>query len=112
MMRYKGYVPEVWFEPDDRAFHGHVIGTRDIIHFTATDVEGLEREFRESVDVYLEFCAEKGIEPDKPFSGRLAFRTTPEAHRKMTEAARARGVSVNQWMDEVLNSAADQELAE
>ena len=32
----------------------------------STDVEGIEREFRLSIDVYLEGCAELGIEPVAP----------------------------------------------
>ena len=32
----------------------------------ATDVEGIKREFRVSIDTYLEVCAERGIEPRAP----------------------------------------------
>ena len=105
MMRYKGYTGAVRYYDDDRAFHGQVIGTQDTIHFTGQSVDELERAFRDSVDDYLEFCTELGKDPDKPFSGKLALRTSPETHRMMTEAASAEGVSVNQWMDHVLTKA-------
>ena len=32
----------------------------------ATGVEGIKREFRISIDVYLDSCKELGIEPVKP----------------------------------------------
>ena len=34
-----------------------------IANAEATDVEGIKREFRASIDVYLDGCAELGIEP-------------------------------------------------
>ena len=111
-MRYKGYTATVSYYSDERAFHGQVVGTRDVIHFTGTTVDEIEREFRESVDVYLEHCAEIGKNPDKPFSGKLALRTSPETHRLMTEAASAEGLSVNQWMDNVLTQASKDALGE
>ena len=37
-----------------------------IANAEATDVEGIKREFRISIDVYLDSCKELGIEPVKP----------------------------------------------
>jgi predicted HicB family RNase H-like nuclease len=47
--------------------HGRVDGIRAVVSFVSDTLEGLEREFRTSVDVYLEVCAEKGYEPERPF---------------------------------------------
>jgi len=112
MKSYNGYVPSIWFESDDRMFHGIVEGIRDTVHFSGASVDELEAAFHNSVDVYLEVCAEDGLEPDKPFSGKLAFRTTPEHHRLIGEAAARRAMSINQWMDEALTEAARQVIAE
>ncbi len=111
MKAYRGYVPSIWFEPDDRLFHGVVEGIRDTIHFSGASVDDLEAAFHDSVDVYLEACAEDGVEPDKPYSGKLAFRTTAEHHRMISHAAAAEAKSINQWMDEVLTEAARTRLA-
>jgi predicted HicB family RNase H-like nuclease len=63
--------------------------------------------FYKSVDDYLAFCKDLGEEPDKPFSGKLPFRRTPEHHRKIFIAASKAGKSINAWMDEVLSIDAD-----
>ena len=104
-MRYKGYTANVRFVPDDRAFHGTIAGTRDTIHFTGTTVDELEGAFHDSVDDYLEWCAEDGREPDRPYSGKIALRTSPDTHRAMMEAASGEGVSLNHWIDDVLSGA-------
>jgi len=58
--------------------------------------------FRESIDDYLEFCEEKGGEPDQPFSGRLMLRLPPNLHRKVYVNALREGKSLNQWIAERL----------
>lgn len=102
MLEYKGYKGRVEFDSDARIFHGEVVGTRDVITFQGTNVEELELAFRESVDDYLEFCAERGEEPDKPFSGRLMVRLSPELHRELYAEAKEEGKSLNQLITERL----------
>jgi len=66
MMKYKGYTGRYEVDPDDGVLHGHLDGIEDIITFEADNLEDLEREFRISVDDYREWCAEDGVEPNRP----------------------------------------------
>lgn len=91
----KGCRAAVTFDADAGIFHGEVVGTRDVITFTGTSVAELEREFRFSVDDYLAVCAERGRRPDKPFSGKIPLRVSPEIHRAAALAAKAQGKSLN-----------------
>ncbi len=111
-MNYKGYTGKVEFDSEAKLFFGRVINIKDVITFEGTTADEILQAFYDSVDDYLEFCAELGREPDKPFSGRLAYRTTPETHRKIAFAAAKLHKSVNAWMDEVLEKAAEQVLSE
>ena len=110
MKAYKGYSPSIWLEAEDRLLHGIVDGLRDTIHFAGASIEELEQAFHDSVDDYLAWCAEDGADPEKPYSGRLAFRTTPAHHRMISEAAAKRAKSINQWMNDVLAEAAARDL--
>lgn len=60
MMKYKGYIGKVEHDSDEKLFHGEVIGLKDTITFQATNAEDLEREFRKSIDVYLDWYKELG----------------------------------------------------
>ncbi len=62
------------------------------------------------MDDYLAFCAERGEEPEKPYSGNLPFRTTPELHRRIALAATAAGKSINAWLSDAAAEAADRAL--
>lgn len=112
MKPYKGYVPTIWLESDDHLLHGVVEGIRDTIHFSGASVDELEQAFHDSVDAYLDWCTEDGVEPARPYSGKLAFRTTPDHHRMISEAATVNALSINQWMDQVLERAARETLRE
>jgi predicted HicB family RNase H-like nuclease len=54
--------------PDDGVLRGWVEDIDDVVTFEAETPGALEREFRISVDDYLEFCAEDGVEPNRPFA--------------------------------------------
>ena len=105
MMEYQGYSAKVDFEDEARVFHGEVINLRDVVTFEADNVEGLVKAFHDSVDDYLEFCAQRGEEPEKPFSGRLLVRLPPDLHRKLSANARLSEKSLNAYIAGVLETA-------
>ncbi len=102
MLKYKGYSGHVEFDDETGIFHGEVLDLRDVITFQGKSVKEIEQAFRDSIDDYLEFCDERGEEPDKPFSGRLMLRLPPQLHRKAYVKARREGKSLNQWIAEKL----------
>lgn len=69
-----------------------------------TPVE-LRRAFRESVDDYLEFCADVGKSPDKPFSGKFITRLDPSLHKRISTLAEVAGKSLNQFVSDCLETA-------
>lgn len=61
-MNYKGYIGQVEYDDENRIFSGSVINTRDVITFQGESVQELENAFHESVDDYLAWCREDGVE--------------------------------------------------
>ena len=105
-MTYKGYSARIEYDDEDGIFTGRIAGIRDGIGFHADTVEGLRAAFHEAVEDYVETCAKLGKEPQKPYSGRVMFRVSPETHRRATIAAELSGRSLNQWAEDVLGRAA------
>ena len=105
-MRYKGYAARIEYDERDDIFVGRVLGIRDIISFHASSVPELHEAFRHALEDYLADCAEQGITPEKPASGKVMLRIRPEIHVAASVAARAAGKSLNQWADEVFEQAA------
>jgi predicted HicB family RNase H-like nuclease len=97
-MKYRGYTGSVEYEPDDNLFHGRVDGLTDIISYQSETVEEIEAAFRESIDVYLQFCAEDGVEAQRPCTGEFALRIPPELHLEAAIAARGTRENLNDWL--------------
>lgn len=106
VMTYKGYSARIEYDDEDGILFGQIAGIRDGVGFHADSVEELRTAFHEAVDDYLETCAKIGKEPQKPYSGKMMFRVSPEVHRKAAIAAELSGKSLNQWAEEVLAQAA------
>lgn len=111
MKAYKGYRATVSFDEDALLFHGEILGLRDVITFQARTAEDLLKAFHESVDDYLDWAAKDGFEPEKPFSGSLSLRASPELHRRMSDAAARHAMSLNQWMIDALAHKAEEDIA-
>ena len=106
IMKYKRYVARIEYDDKDRIFVGHLAGIKDIIGFHGTTVDELENAFHESVDSYLAICDATGRPAQKPYSGKLMLRVSPDAHAAVATTAAAHGKSINQWATEVLTRAA------
>ena len=47
-------------------------------------------------------CEEDGVEPRKPFSGKLNVRLGPTLHQQVAAAVSTDGVSLNSWIERML----------
>lgn len=92
------------FDDEAEIFHGEVTGIRDVITFQGQSVDELKKAFQELVEDYLAFCAERGEEPEKPFSGRFLLRIDPQLHKQIYFKAKREGKSLNAWVEEKLAS--------
>ncbi len=114
MMQYKGYIGRVEYEEESGVFFGEVTNIRDVITFEGTSVEELRRAFHDSVDDYLEFCAERGYSnscsddelrgPEKPFSGYVTVHLSPELHRRAYVQAERTNKSLEGWISEIIET--------
>ena len=96
-MAYKGYQARIEYDGEDKIFVGHITGIRAIVGFHGESVAELETAFQEAVDDYLDHCREKGITPQRPYSGKVMLRVSPELHAELAMRAEANGMSLNQW---------------
>jgi predicted HicB family RNase H-like nuclease len=105
-MRYNGYTARIDYDDEDGIFVGRLAGIRDIVSFHGETVDELRTHFHEAVDHYLSVCEARGEPPQKPFSGKLMLRLPPTTHAAVASAAAVAGKSINQWVAEVLERAA------
>jgi len=101
-LHYKDYVGSVEFSEEDAVFHGKVVGIKSLISFEGDSVSAIIKDFHNAVDEYLEFCAETGKQPEKPFKGSFNVRIGTDLHRKAALAASERGISLNTLVEDAI----------
>ena len=106
-MMHRGYAAKVEYSEEDGCFVGHIVGIRSIVGFDGASVTQLRRAFHQAVDHYIAVCEERGLAPEKPYSGRVMLRLSPELHARASAVAQVKGMSFNQWAGLALAQAAD-----
>ena len=105
ILTYKGYQGSFEYDPEADIFHGDVLHLADVITFQGRSIDELKTAMADSIEVYLEYCAKKGREPGKPFSGTFNVRLQPEVHQRIAMMAARDGVSLNKWVAKTLEKA-------
>ncbi|MGI9558508.1 MAG: type II toxin-antitoxin system HicB family antitoxin [Thermodesulfobacteriota bacterium] len=108
VMRYKDFVAKVQYSEEDDVFFGVVLSISGSVSFEGRSVKELKKDFRDAIDLYLETCKENSIPVFKQYKGSFNIRVSPDTHRRASETAAARGISLNQFVGESI----ERELAE
>ncbi|MYL82349.1 toxin-antitoxin system HicB family antitoxin [Desulfovibrio aerotolerans] len=110
-LTHMGYVGIFDYDPGDEAFHGRVMGMRDTIHFCGKSIDDLKKSLAVGVEDYLALCAEDGVQPEKPYSGKIGLRLNADLHRLAATVAKAEGKSLNTWIMETIERQAKASLS-
>ncbi len=105
-MTHDGYVATVELDEEAGLFHGEVTNTRDVLTFQGRTLDELRAAFADTIAGYVEWCRERGKEPEWPYSGNFTVRLSPELHRRVAAAAAKSGKSVNRFVAETLENVA------
>lgn len=102
IMEEDSYKAKIAYDPEIDMFRGEILGLNGGADFYGKNPTELRREFKKSLKVYLEVCAEKGINPKKEFSGKFNLRIPPKLHSEIAAKASAEHKSINQWVVDTL----------
>jgi predicted HicB family RNase H-like nuclease len=101
-MTLDGYHAKIEYDPELDTFRGEILGLNGGADFYGRNPKELRAEFKKSLNVFLEVCQEKGIEPRRHYSGKFNLRIPPELHEQLAITAQAAGKSVNSLAQEAL----------
>jgi len=107
-LKYKGYSGTVEYSEEDKCLYGKAIGmNKNSVTYEGKTVEELKADFESGIDLYIESCKERGIKPQKPYSGSLNIRIPSELHSKLALKAQMTGRSINAIIKDLLTSQQD-----
>ncbi len=102
IMEIDGYRAIIQYDPDVEMFRGEFVGLNGGADFYAKDIDGLRQEGKISLQVFLDMCAEDGVEPRKEYSGKFNLRVPTHLHAELAVKAASTGKSLNQWIIDML----------
>jgi predicted HicB family RNase H-like nuclease len=102
IMTVDGYHARIEYDAETDQFRGEILGLNGGADFYGRNPKELRSEFRKSLQVFLEVCREKGIEPRRSYSGKFNLRIPPELHEQLAIVAQAEGKSINTVAQEAL----------
>lgn len=105
-LTHEGYLATLEIDEEANVIHGRVVNARAVLTFEGEALSELRAAFADTVADYRDWCKERGVEPEKPYSGTLSLRIAPELHRRVAEKAAQSGESLNQFIAERLEEVA------
>ena len=102
LMTVDEYQAKIEYDEEIDLFRGEILGLSGGADFYGKNPKELRTEFKKSLQVFLEVCKEKGIEPRRHFSGKFYLRIPPELHERLAIEAQAQGKSINTLAQEAL----------
>ena len=98
-LEYKGYYGSIEYSMEDNCLFGKVLGMpNNLISYEGNSAAELYADFKEAVDLYLDYCQRNRIKPRKGYNGVLNIRIPSEIHGKMAMYAESNGTSINAFI--------------
>jgi predicted HicB family RNase H-like nuclease len=101
---YKGFIGSVNFSNEDQVLFGKIEGINDLVTYESTEVGDLIKQFKISVDEYIESCKQFKKPLLKSFKGSFNVRVKPEIHQKAAMLATMKGISLNQLVQKAIEN--------
>lgn len=102
LLSYRNYNGTVEYSKEDGCLFGKVIGIKSLLSYEGNSVKELEQDFQEVIDVYLNDCKERKVEPEQPYKGTFNVRISPELHRNIAVYAMEHGKTLNAAVEEAI----------
>ncbi len=102
LMSLNDYSAKIEYDAELDIFRGEILGLTGGADFYGKNPKELRAEFKKSLQVFLDVCHEKGIEPRRNYSGKFNLRIPVDLHEKLAIVAEAEGKSLNSLAQEAL----------
>lgn len=103
IMKYKGYWAKVQYSEEDECFWGKVEGLKNTsITFEGDTVKDLKKDFKDSIDFYLDKCKANNEKPEIPCKGSLNVRLGTDLHSKAKLKSIEKNISINELIKEAI----------
>ncbi|TRZ79145.1 MAG: type II toxin-antitoxin system HicB family antitoxin [Chitinophagaceae bacterium] len=101
-LNYKGFIGSVSYCDEDQVLFGKIEGIYDLVTYESESVSNLIKQFKISVEEYIETCKKFNKPLLKSFKGSFNVRVKPEVHQRAALLATMKGISLNQLVQKAI----------
>ncbi len=101
-LNYKGFIGSVSYSDEDQVLFGKIEGIYDLVTYESESVSDLIKQFKISVEDYIETCKKFNKPLLKSFKGSFNVRVKPEVHQRAALLATMKGISLNQLVQKAI----------
>lgn len=102
MLHYKDCEGSAELDMQRQVCRGKILHIDDLVTYESADIQGLQKQFEEAVDDYIETCKAIGKTPQKAYKGQFNVRVSPELHRLAARKALAHDTTLNEVVVQAL----------
>ncbi len=77
---------------------------KDLIVYEGLTLDELRKDFEDGIDSYLEGCKADGVEPVKPYSGKLNLRMSSELHSRVAAFVATTRTTINDFINRAITN--------
>ena len=96
ILRYKEFEGSAELDMARNVCRGKILHIDDVVTYESKSVGGLEKQFEDAVDDYIETCKQIGKSAQKPCRGQFNVRVGPELHREAVRRSVREKISLNE----------------
>ena len=102
---YQGIITNIDYRTG--LMHGEVLLLKDVVTFKASNPKMLLKEFKASIDDYLAYCKDDGVEAARPLKGEVLVRSGKAIQEEIikivaTKKSVGKKISQNEWCVDAL----------
>lgn len=102
-LKYKNYLGTVEYNAENEILFGRVVGiNEEPITYEGRSTTEIKLNFEKAIDIYLNYCLEKHIDPAKSYDGVLNLKISPDSHAQLAALAEISGMQVDEYAKWVL----------
>jgi len=75
---------------------------KNVLKYKGSTVDDLEDGFQYMVNEHIEDCKKKNTPLERSYKGNLNIRLSPDLHKKAAYNATLKGISLNQYINDVI----------
>lgn len=102
ILQYKDYEGSAELDMQRQVCRGKILHIGDLVTYESANIQGLQKQFEEAVDDYIETCNAIGKTPQKSYKGQFNVRVSAELHRLAARKALVNDTTLNEVVVQAL----------